>query len=894
MSTFNLDKKTFVNFVSNSTVTDKIFTSTENSQGVLITLGKESFEVKEFGNIKTQKVVKTRRFILNGETDFRVNGKTISGTQTWVPKDDILCEAFVSKKDTTIVIDMATNGYIFINDTLINFSGIKLNPYVDIKTKEGITYFKSKTVSRVFYHGHEIKLKVDGEKHIFPKDLPIDEFIYFENKDGSYNNLVPLNFSINTVIVPIGENFYDYTKNYRCFPTTSTYSEEFGEDDAIKMFVTRFTGETVEIRISLCSVPVRNYSVAYLEVFGIHEKISDAVIYDDDITGEEFFRTIVSDPVTIVKIPMKDGTTAKSTIIRYIIPYTQVNQITRYEPFKDKEITTDDYYILNGKFFQEDKSGSTVISLTEKEGTLETYCKSTRTWTIHDLRQESYFNDHLSINVYSDKGTSFDLRTIGYYDEKDSFSFYVNGNSQKNPRFLLTFPTEIKDNFIQTIKLSLMRFDKVDFNINVSFYLARTANVNFIVTGDENFASGSLMRTSMRGSMRKTVGFTDFSPYVDYGQFQIRDGETLYAHQNAVTTESKSFKTFPFVKYTNETTANVEFSDKTAKLHSMAVNEDTRIDLLINSDYVRLNECASVEFKNSALLIPEKTSFCFFKATDGIYMIKSADLRSLTMTNMSSFNNRRKSLAQEPEEEGLIKSLIGFVSNKFASGKDLKTPKNTEESDPKKDLKTPKNTEETEPEVIVGATNRGLPVVPVVETPTIPVVETPTVPVVETTDVEVPTAIVPEIENSKVANIPNSKPADIPVRNISGKPVTLVRPAKPELKTTPQAAQQKPVIVQNNPGVVVGDNFLSKQEPSNAKKHRDISIPEISTGTSVNLSNNYSAETSEGRTVELHPNLFVANSTSGFVIPEHVHVEVPAPPEIIYKKPMKKHFTPFE
>lgn len=847
MTTLNLDKKTFVNYVSNSTITDKIFTSTGNSQGVLITLHRGTFEVKEFGNVKVHNVSKTRRFVLNNQEKFIVNGKEIKGTQTWIQKNEICCEAFVDKKDETITIEMATDGYIFVNDTLINFSGIKLGSDLSIKTKEGITYFKSKAVSRVFYHGHEFKLETDGEKYVFPKNLPIDEFIYAENKDGSFNNLVPVNFSINTVTVPLGEPFYDFTKNYRCSPVS--YNEEFGDDDTVNMSVTRFNKETVQVRISTCSVPLKNFEVSYIEVFVAHEKIPFTVNY------ESFNHTeTVTVPVTDVKFQTGDGSQVKSTIIRYVIPYTQVKQITRYEPFKNKEIQTDEHYILNGEYHCEKNSSSVTISLKENEDTLETYCKSTSTWTVHDLRQESYFNENLSINIYTDKNPSFDLRTIGYYDEKDTFSMYIDGAAQKSSRFYLTVPTEMKDNFIQMIKFSLVRFDKVSFNVNVSFFYAKTSNVNFVVPEDDIFGTGSLLKNSFKKSVsfkgnRET--FMSFEPYVDYGQFQIRNNETVHVHQNSVTAESKIFKTFPFIRYADETSATVEFSDKSLPLKSIATSEDMKIDLLANSDYVRLNDCSSVEFKNSALFIPAKTSFCFFKASDDIYMIKSADLRTLSMNNMSAFGDRRKSLAQPKEEdEGLIKSFMGFMANKFGSGKDLKTSA----------ASSPKQIEETEPEVLVGSKREVIP---------------------ETVQEHKPVALHKPVAPLKPVKEHKAVPDE--------KPVVLIRPAKPEVKPSPPPVFQKPVTVQNN-SVSVGENYLLKQESSNVKKHKDVHVPEIAVGTTAVLTDGFLMEISEGRHVELPPNLFIAESAADYFIPQHI----PMPPlekVIVPKKRTKIYYT---
>lgn len=608
----SINKKS-INFVTGGSSNNGQFIASPDSVGVILTQKKNDVMVEKFGNIIEQNVTGSRRLVLTKQDDFVVNGTKIHGTQTWVRKTDILCEAFVDKKGNKIIIEMATNGYIYINNTLVHFSGIDIKSDVEIKNKNNQTYFKAENVSKIFYHGNEISLDNESGKYQL-SNYPIDEFIYIQYKNGSYSNLVPTNFSINRVTTPLGEPFFDYTKNYRC--SINSHEEVFCSENYEDFVVTRFNSNTpVNIRISINSVPKEEFDESYREIFTIHEKIPI-----DGITA----------PVTI---------TDKATIIRYVVPSAKRHEILRYKPFTSREFVTDEYYIKNGVPVYERDAKRFTINFTEDEDTLEVYSKDANVWTVYDLRQESYFNKTVNINFYTTKNPVFDLRTIGYYDNKDTFSLFVNEDAQKSSKYALDL-NKRSGSLLDSIKFSLIRqCDGASFSTIVNFHYFDTSCVNYIYAGDENFAQGSLLKKV--SFMEKS---SDFIPFAEYGQFIIHKDETIFAHHNELTMDSVRFKTFPLVCFDSPTNASIRTCEMTMPIKCLSIDKDMSINLVLNTDYIRLNECQSVEYKNSELKICGKPSFCFFKASDAIYMIKSSTTRSLSSGDMNNLRDRRKSL----------------------------------------------------------------------------------------------------------------------------------------------------------------------------------------------------------------------------------------------------------
>lgn len=660
--TINLNKKKYENFVKESNILNNQFSETETSHGFLIVLADGKATVSQFGEgLRQLECVKSRYFSFETEEDtFEVNGKVINGTQTWVQKNDILAEAFVEKDGKTVKINMATNGYVCVGNTLICFKDIKLGTSITVKNKYDMKYLKSALIQSVVLNGQDIKLETkDGEKHIIPNDLELTENMYTKNSDGTFSDVVFENLVLNEIKVEVGKKYYDVTKNFRCTSNGIVLHSNEPSTTKIDISVTRYNKQTVNVKTTVSYVSREELDVGKITVFVTHEKINPTVIAGDQTV-------VVDQPVKKVECTLSTGIKMTSVITKFVKPYKTISGgIMRYEPSDatTKSIVTSGHYILND-VVNEAKSE---IILRENEQSLMLFTEETSTWTTYDLRQESKFNNVLKINIYNRLCPSFDLSAIGWYDKKDEFDYFINGKAHDSKKYYLNagkLKTTETETIVEEIKLGLIRkSDKTSFEVLVTFVLEESPKISYTLKGDEIFGEDSMFA---RASFAGFPAF--FDPCVDYGQFVVYQNKEdyeniIYAHGNAVSFDSKVFNTYPFVKYFSKTAATIETCDKTLKMKTAALSEEFKIKLTGPDQYVKLNHCADVKCANFVLVIPETTSTCFFRANDNIYLIRSAKTKTMSSTDMGSFLTRKKSMTLEDRKTsffGKIMNVLGI------------------------------------------------------------------------------------------------------------------------------------------------------------------------------------------------------------------------------------------
>lgn len=666
--TINLNKKKYENFVKESKISNGQFTTTDTSSGFLIVLLDGKPNVTLFGEeLRQMECSKSRYFTF--ETDenvFEVNGKVLNGTQTWVQKNDILAEAFIEKEGKTVKINMATNGYVCVNKTLVYFKDIKLTAPISIKNKNNIKYLKSALIQSVILNGQEIMLELkDNDKHVIPDNLELTENMYTKNSDGTFSDVIFQNLILNDIKVEIGKEYYDVTKNFRCTSNGTVLRSDESSTTKIDISVTRYDKQTVNVKTTVHYVSQEELDVSKVSIFVTHEKINPIVVVANQAVT-------VDEPVKKVECTLSTGTKVISIITKFVKPYKLINGgIMRYEASDatTKSITTSGHYILNGVVHE----AKSEITLKENEQSLMLYSEETSTWTTYDLRQESKFNKVMKINVYSRLGQSFDLSTIGWYDKKDEFDYFINGKAYESNKYYLNTGkqrTTESETIIEEIKLGIIRkSDKMSFELFITFVLEESPKITYTLQGDEIFGEESMFA---RTSFANFPAF--FDPCVDYGQFVIYQNKEdyeniIYAHGNAVSFDSKLFNTYPFVKFSSKTTATIETCEKTLKIKTAALSEEFKIKLTGPDQYAKLNHCSDVKCANFVLTIPETTSTCFFKANDNIYLIRSAKTKTMSSTDMGSFLSRKKSMTIE-DRKG---SFFGKLMNVFGINDDEKS-----------------------------------------------------------------------------------------------------------------------------------------------------------------------------------------------------------------------------
>ena len=685
-------KQKYFNFVKNSSVSGNLFIPNSNSEGFFVMYGNDKAKILSYGETKKHSCKKTRIFIIeDNSSSFCVNGNDISGKSCWVKSESCLSEAFIEKEKKKIKISFATNGYLCINNNLIHFEGIEMKDSIPIKNKAGKIYLKNKDISKIFLNGDQILFENDGEKFFIPRFLDLTENFFVQYKDGTFSN-VSNTFVIPDIFIPVKTLFSVFTKNFRCEPPSiePLISNE-KKEETIEFSVTRFNNETVTTFVKCIFVTPEEFTMSKISVDAVHESQVVRVLYSkfssvDSIAietidespklekqEESFFGSLikvassplsnsfgsspisfeskqknsstvegktvtVNEMVTLIRCIMKDGSEFLSKIIKHVLPYNKSEgNLVRFTPGIRNTFVTDEFYMVDGEIFEKKDSKNILIELKEGNSKISLYNKQNKTWTDHEIRMESFFSQIETYKVHSKISPIFNLQDLGMFDFKDTFKFFVNGESIQKPKYYInTKNSKIIDDeeVLEEVKFSFFRQEeKKVFNLKVKFVLDKSLGNTYSLEGDEYFP---------QMEREKTV------KEITYGNFVLTEG-SHYLFQNKVDKKSKVFKKHPILIHNKENIIEIKTCEDTLPIKTIMLNEDLKIDISANSNFVRYNHCSDILLKNSVLTVPKTTSCAFFGADNKIFLIKSGMMKSVSFNDsFSPALKHRKSITEKP------------------------------------------------------------------------------------------------------------------------------------------------------------------------------------------------------------------------------------------------------
>lgn len=671
MESINLTKiQKYYNFVNESTIEDNIFKPGQNANGFFIAVGKTGPVVSVYGDAKKHVCMKSRNFVFEDSSkDLTVNGIKISDGGSWIKQNDIFSEAFVKKEGKRVKISFATKGYVCVNNNLISFEGIKLDSDILLKSKDGKNYIKSREISKIFLNGEQILFETDGERHFIPNGLTLTENFYLEMKNGHFCN-VSIPFSLPPIYVVLGQKSSLLTENFRCSnPVVEPLMSDEKKEEKINFTVTRYNDETITASLLCNFVTLEEYNLSNIVFDVIHESQETKINYGiypsvqtvqieiletpilESKNSQSFFGSLSSianlpaiqkreprvenlivtvvDVITNVCCTMKDGSIFHSKITRSVqVSNKEKGEIKRYIPGTKSEFISDEYFVLNGNDLRRQK-GSKKISIvfTEEYNSITLYNSETQTWTEHEVRQETLFSKKYIKEVYTNLSPTFHLSDLGWYDQKDTFKYFINGtNVEKLKYYIDSKKSKVIDGktVLEEIKISFSRQqDKKIFETTVLFVLNNNLKTSYILEKDENSFKAF-----------QTITHSTYGGY-------ILDSEELYVFQNKINGLSEEFKTFPIFNYIDQDTVKVRTCSLTREIKSMIIDEDFEIKLT-NNDYIRLNHCSDVRIKNSILTVPRHTSFCVFSVEGIVYFIKSSLTKNASKSSFSGVLERRR------------------------------------------------------------------------------------------------------------------------------------------------------------------------------------------------------------------------------------------------------------
>ena len=289
MNNINIGSKKYENFVKNSNIVDQELTVNENSEGVLITKNSQGvLETTIFGSVSEHTSFKNRIFtFVNAYKTFEVNGHKVNGNQEWIPGNDILAECFVEKSNDSIKIVSFSEGYVYVNKSVIVFKDIKNRQAIPVKNKNNELYFKAKDVESIYYNGKEIYLQNNNDKYLFPDDFPLTDNMFLKYTDGSFSDLFIREFKFpDKIYAPVGENFYDITRNFRCKKLENFYRSETHKSEDIEITINTFNHEKKKNETKLIKTTIiYTYKSLYDKNTIILYKIHEMIPVENDFNG---------------------------------------------------------------------------------------------------------------------------------------------------------------------------------------------------------------------------------------------------------------------------------------------------------------------------------------------------------------------------------------------------------------------------------------------------------------------------------------------------------------------------------------------------------------------------------------------------------------------------------
>lgn len=725
METIKLIKnQKYYNFVENSEVTETLFTPKENSDGIFIALEKTGPKAYLFGSAKKYLPMRTRNITIEDtKEDLIVNGVPISGNSTWIKSEGIFSEAFVKREGKKIKVSFATKGYLCINNNLIIFDAIKFAENIPLKTRDGKNYIKSKEIAKIFLNGEELILENDDERYFIPNGYNITENFYVELKNGQYSNIT-IPFIFPTIYSVVGNPVSNFCENFRCSsPNINPVVSNEKIEQKVEFSITRFNNESLTMTVLCKFVSLEEYRLLNIVLKSIHQKQEMEVDYGiypsvkaielEEVTNElekktslfgSFFGTsdlslstkkreitkieglkvYPTSNVTFIKCLMNDDSFFTSKIIR---PTPVINltkgEIKRYTPGVKTEFLSDEYFIHNDKLIFQKNSKKISVLFNEGDYSITLFNSETQTWTEHEVRQETLFNKKYIKEVYTKLSPVFLLTDLGWYDTKDTFKYFINGEHTEKPKYYIN--TKNQKTFadgrivLEEVKFSFSRqHDKKIFDILVVFIFNDNLKTSFLLEDNDIFGKSTTKvpfdDDKFNKSMTRFVfgdNYQGIGQYATYGSYIINDEES-FLFQNSVSMNSKIFKKFPIINFNTPLVGEIKTCQQTLPIKSLILGEEMKIPLTTNS-YVRLNHCSDVQIKNSILIVPKHTSLSFFIAEDNIYLIKSSLVKDGSQASFSGILERRRTLGKA-EDFGSFSAKADPGSKPSAEPEQTKSP----------------------------------------------------------------------------------------------------------------------------------------------------------------------------------------------------------------------------
>ena len=625
-----------------------------DAQGFIIgTKSNSDPKIHSFGKVDHHVIGDTRMIVMDVEekNDYTINNKSFKkDTITWINGNDF----FIQVKNNKLTIDMIRNGfYCFENSILFEVKHLTIDDSIRLgeKSKKGIKniWFNGKHYS--IESTNMFTLTKGENRDILRLDPVISQTdrLYVEYSNGHFADVEMVDFNPKVVMVYEDQNLKPF-ENFKV-----QIMSDIKEDDKRKISLTKKNGDFVSYSLDEIYVSKLKEKLLFLEIPTYHEKHNPKVnLRDFDVNQEivtvddkEQFILELNEQRKEYVCVLKNGDKFNCILAKYNYPYTLVDSgVLRFSLQDPTELNSDYLYMVddnlyefpvNETFFSSYYNGKN-LTLTLKPGvnSVSVFDKKSQQWKVYKTYLNYMFNDSYTVNVFG-TGSIFNMEDFGMKDSKEKIEwFYTEKDKEpkniKNNKLKIDVPENVvPGELIKTYKITA-KIRSVEVYFELFFIYETYNNVFFYYKDDDIFGSTPTRRRVSKRSFSSDV-FT-------YGIFVGNINSELYVYNTKVDSMTLPLvkNSFPIIKFEESNVGSIRVSNYTMPINTKILTEDFMINDV--KSYVRLNNCSNVIYNGITVTVPFKTSTCFFKANDELYLLKSQMPTSISFNGTSPDTSR--------------------------------------------------------------------------------------------------------------------------------------------------------------------------------------------------------------------------------------------------------------
>jgi hypothetical protein len=550
---------------------------------------------------------------------------------TWLVSPD----AFAAVSNGTVVIEMGTEGYYCVNyEALFHIKDLVMNLpiVVDVDESGQYSFTAPEGLKAIHYDGGIETLgnmfTQVGDKIFIDKKADMNELCYLETADGFIDVNLPELVPRTSFLPADLRGVINLLRGFRA--ATGHMPSVDKSKSSVKLDVERYNGQSTTLDIKLLWLEKIQHPLHKLVIEVKYPSQKSTIDFSraeysdvlDKINGEDLTVIEFTEWYTILPYTMKDGLSGEINVYREILPYETIENPTKY--FKSGETLgtyiSNGVYTINGVVYDAstNEEGFTTefdgvnLSITARNGAMSFgLYDGEKVWSITPLRVEIVFNTEYRMAFMQPGEEEVDLAIFGNFDTKDKLTYQADGKDVKRG----VFKVKVKDDLASGSEFKTVSFtaksDDATYDFSVTFVYEEFNRTSFLIPGVKDFSS----------RYTRTVSFAGLTPFWMYGRFICQPNTTIHAYQSSVSEDSSVTNLFPIVKFSDRASATIMIGS--VPVDARIITEPIIFPSEGGADFVRLNQCSDIVYKNKSYIVPKTIGVVFFRLNETIYLMRT-------------------------------------------------------------------------------------------------------------------------------------------------------------------------------------------------------------------------------------------------------------------------------